>query len=424
MELCEPLTFKGREGSGHPGGRNSYLDASLAGTNPDSSKFAITYLLWGRYLYNPDTDAEVHRRYLRRVYGPSGLALGNALANSSRILPLVTTAWLPSASNHSFWPEIYSPTSMLPVNGASPYSDSPKPHNVSAISPLDPQLFSSIDQHAKDLVNGTKNFRYTPVEVLRWIEQMVSDSRESLKEAHRLAGNDVTSPRFREVEEDIEILNGLGLYFANLFRAALFYSICEHTDDANAAKQAMTAYQRARKAWNEMAERAEKIYTADISYGETPIRRGSWKDRLPEIDRDVASLDEYFSRKTLKSGSAHNAIEQVLRPKNRPALVATHNPPASFTDGTDLKLTIEAQDVVIESVLWYRHVNQGERWLSVVMEKTGSSHHAAIPGKYTDSPYPLQYYFELRTDKDSVIHPGLSLNFNNQPYYVVRSMKS
>src|ERR1035437_516726 len=29
MELCEPLTFKGREGSGHPGGRNAYADSTL-----------------------------------------------------------------------------------------------------------------------------------------------------------------------------------------------------------------------------------------------------------------------------------------------------------------------------------------------------------------------------------------------------------
>src|ERR1035437_9165409 len=29
LELMEPLSFKGREGSGHPGGRNAYVDASL-----------------------------------------------------------------------------------------------------------------------------------------------------------------------------------------------------------------------------------------------------------------------------------------------------------------------------------------------------------------------------------------------------------
>ena len=159
MELCEPLTFKGREGSGHTGGRNAYVDSSLATTHRDTSKFDFTYLLWGRYLYSPDTAPEVHNRVFRRGFGASGPALETALANSSRILPLITTAWLPSASNHSFWPELYTPVSILPSTGKPLYGDSPAPHNVSAISPLDPQLFSTIDQHAKNLITGTKDAR-------------------------------------------------------------------------------------------------------------------------------------------------------------------------------------------------------------------------------------------------------------------------
>ena len=162
MELCEPLTFKGREGSGHPGGRNSYTDSSLANVNRDTDKFAITYLLWGRYLYNPDAAPEVHNRLFRQAFGPSGSALETALASSSRILPLVTTAWLPSASNHSFWPELYTPVSILPPTGKPLYGDSPAPHNVSAISPLDPQLFSTIDQHAKDTFERHKECSLQP----------------------------------------------------------------------------------------------------------------------------------------------------------------------------------------------------------------------------------------------------------------------
>jgi hypothetical protein len=264
MELCEPLTFKGREGSGHPGGRNSYVDASLASINRDTRKFDITYLLWGRYLYNPDTGPEVHSRLFRHAFGSPGAMLEAALASSSRILPLITTAWLPSASNHSFWPELYSPISILPPPGKPLYSDSPAPHNVSAISPLDPQLFSTIDQHAKDLVSGSKNARYSPAEVIEWLEIMVRTSAQSLTAA-RAAGDSVAkSPEFRHVEEDILILNGLGLYYANLFRAALFYSIHEQGDTA-AAAQSIAAYRKARDAWANMAARAEKIYARDIS---------------------------------------------------------------------------------------------------------------------------------------------------------------
>ena len=229
MELCEPLTFKGREGSGNPGGRNTYADASLASPALDTAKFAVTYMLWGRYLYNPDTAPDFHHRYLAQAFGPAGPALETALAHSSRILPLVTTAWCPSASNHEFWPEILTPVSILPITGRPLYTDSPAPHNVSAISPLDPQLFTTIDQHAKRSVSEGKDARYNTSEVITWLETLVATSTKGLAAARTAAGSKARTPEFRRAEEDILILNGLGTYYANLFRAALAYSTYELT---------------------------------------------------------------------------------------------------------------------------------------------------------------------------------------------------
>ena len=54
----EPLTFKGREGSGHAGGRCAYADKTLDPGIDDWKKFAPSYRLWGRHLYNPDATPE------------------------------------------------------------------------------------------------------------------------------------------------------------------------------------------------------------------------------------------------------------------------------------------------------------------------------------------------------------------------------
>jgi hypothetical protein len=421
MELCEPLTFKGREGSGNPGGRNSYADSSLANIKRDTSKFAITYLLWGRYLYNPDTAPEVHHRFFRQAFGPSGPALEAALASSSRILPLITTAWLPSASNHSFWPELYTPISILPPTGKPLYSDSPAPHNVSAISPLDPQLFSTIDQHAKDLIGGTKNARYSPGEVIEWLETMVRTSTQSLAVARVNAGSRAKSPEFRQVEQDILVLNGLGLYYAYLFRAALLYSIHRQTGDPAAAERSLAAYRKARNAWANMAERADAIYTTDISYGDIPIRRGSWVGRLPEIDRDLAALERHYGGSPIQRALAGKAIRKATEAFPRPAIAAEHTVPGTFSPGSDLYLTIATPATVTESTLWYRHVNHGERWLSTPMQKTGNAHSASVPGSYTNSPYPLQYYFELHTTDVATLHPPFTPTLSNQPYYAIIS---
>ena len=424
MELCEPLTFKGREGSGHPGGRNSYLDTSLGNIRRDTSKFNITYLLWGRYLYNQETAPEVHHRFFRQAFGSSsGPVLEAALASSSRILPLITTAWLPSASNHSFWPELYTPISILPPTGKPLYGDSPAPHNVSAISPLDPQLFSTIDQHAKDIVNGTKNARYSPGEIIEWLETMVSTSTKSLATARTSGDARAKSPEFRQAEEDILVLNGLGLYYANLFRAALYYSIYEQTGDPTAGALSLAAYRKGRDAWANMAERADKIYSIDISYGDIPVRRGHWSDRLPQIDHDLAAIEKYFSDKPTRPARAGRAIQQADKISRRPVVEVKHTVPKAFRSGSDLPLTVITPAIVTESVLWYRHVNHAERWVSAPMQKAGNLHTAFISGSYTGSPYPLQYYFELRMTDAATLHPPFNPTFSNQPYYVVLSAK-
>ena len=49
-----------------------------------------------------------------------------ALAAASRILPIVTTAHMPSAANNNYWPEIYTNQSMVDP-GKNPYTDTPAP---------------------------------------------------------------------------------------------------------------------------------------------------------------------------------------------------------------------------------------------------------------------------------------------------------
>ncbi len=438
MEYCDPLTFKGREGSGHPGGRNSYADSALAAYHPDTSKFALTYFHWGHGLYGGGYGLELDfpNRVFSTIYGPCGPDLRMALAHSSRILPLITTAWLPSASNHSFWPELYTPISILPPTGRPLYTDSPAPHNVSAISPLDPQLFSSIDDHAKNIVAGKLDARYNPTEVAAWLEFLVDRSTQLLALARTKAGPRATSPDFRRVEEDILILNGLGLYYANLFRAALLYSIHEQTGDPNAGTESLAAYRKARDAWATMAKRASTIYTADISYGDIPIRRGHWADRLPAIDKDLSDLEEHYAASSTQQSSATKAIELATQkpaynevPFLRLNFTVRFTAPDTFQPGSPLTLHLTTVGPTT-AILWYRHVNQAERWRSVPMQKTGpikgqtypaefhpNPYTATIPANYTNSPYPLQYYFEFRTVTDATMYPMLHIDQAVQPYF-------
>jgi hypothetical protein len=54
------------------------------------------------------------------------------------------------------------------------------------------------------------------------------------------------------------------------------------------------------------------------------------------------------------------------------------------------------------------------------MQSGANSYTAAIPGDYTSSIYPLQYYFELRGGGNAAwFYPALNPTLSNQPYYAV-----
>jgi hypothetical protein len=81
--------------------------------------------------------------------------------------------------------------------------------------------------------------------------------------------------------------------------------------------------------------------------------------------------------------------------------------------------------------LAYRHVDQAERFRTLDLTPAGTGgevrFRGEIPAAYTDSPYPLQYYFVLRDGAGRArLWPGLDAagpepRLANQPYYVVRA---
>ncbi|QHN03278.1 hypothetical protein FTO74_07790 [Granulicella sp. WH15] len=424
IEICEPLTFKGREGSGHPGGRCAYVDASMNPKLGDWQKFEYTYRLWGRMLYNPDTKPEVWRRYLTKDFGPAYDSVERALANASRVLPLVTTAHLPSASNHSFWPEMYENMPIVPGQ-KSPYNDTPDPKLFGTVSPLDPQLFSTIVEHIHGLLGGDASAKYSPAEVAQWLEDYTNVASQSLELARKQARSR-TSPEFRRMEEDVLIQIGLGQFFAAKLRSAMLFEIYLQTGNEEAGKLALTAYQKARTAWFTMAERAKGVYVADVSYGNIPMRRGHWMDRIPDIDKDVAAMQAKLRDGSIKPSDASHAttaIHAVTMKPHRASSGCSHTAATSFHPGQPLPLSLHltgSGDAPSAVKLYYRHVNQGERWKTVSMEKKQQMYTAEIPGDYTNSLYPLQYYFELTKDTSAAwFYPAFNTTLSNQPYYAL-----
>ena len=114
------------------------------------------------------------------------------------------------------------------------------------------------------------------------------------------------------------------------------------------------------------------------------------------------------------------AIRAVMSKAHRPAVACVHAPAEAFRAGEALSVAFNVEGgASLSAVLHYRHVNHGERWRVAPMELRGAAFHGAIDAEYTNSPYGLQYYFELRRDMVAWLYPAFNSTLSNEPYYTV-----
>jgi hypothetical protein len=291
-----------------------------------------------------------------------------------------------------------------------PYGDTVVPKRLGTVSSLDPQLFSTIEEHAAELLAGQKSRKYSPSEVAEWLEHMTQQASHAIASAGKLTSN--KTPAFRRLEEDVWIQVGLGRFFSGQIRSALFFELYLKTGDPAAQQRAISTYQEARNAWAEMANRAAAIYQADVTFGETAVRRGHWLDRLPAIDLDLNAMRS-FSRE--RAGDASKAIELASAHPTRSRFNCEHIPAKLFTSGEEITLTC-VRPAGVAATLFYRHVDQAERWESVVLD----GDRVNIPPAYSNTVFAIQYYFELTDAAGNVsLYPGFEADLANQPYLVI-----
>ena len=420
VDIMEPLSFKGRRGSGIAGDRCAYADVSLR-TRWDWEKYIYGHRVWGRLLYNPDSDPDPWQRYMKTELGPGAQAMEKALASASRILPTVTTAHAASAGNNTYWPEVYLNQSLVDADHPGPYRDSPVPRVFGNVSPLDPQLFARINDFADELLEGKRSGKISPLEVAQWIEDYAAAATTELAGATSRAKKD--SAGFRRFAIDVEIQAGLGRFFGAKFRSGVLYRIYERSQDRAALEACLRHYRIARAAWAELANRAKLVYVADITVGENPQLRGHWLDRLAAMDADIEAVAARLS--AANSGTSSTkvaaAIKEALGRPQRRAVQCSHKPPARFQGGQPLEIVAAVEGSPSSVLLHYRHLNQAERFNTAEMNRA-AEYRSVIPAAYTASTYPLQYYFEVQSGAGAALYPGYAHDRPGTPYFVVRSI--
>jgi hypothetical protein len=420
VEWCEPQSFKGRMGTGIPGQRFSYQKHGLA-TKQDWRKYAYQYRVWGRLLYNPDAPRDSWLRWLATECGDAAEPCEAGLSLASRVLPLVTLAHGPSASNNHYWPEIATNLGLVDGSGRRAFAfDMEGPVRFGNAPTFDSALFATAREYAEHLLAGETCHLYTPLDVADWLDDMADGCEMALTRARRAA--DFGRPEVQRITADVQILGGIARHFAERFRAACWAELFVATKVSALMEPVLDHARRAVLAWEGIAAVSRDLYPDDITYGPQSWLRGSWHSRLPEMQAellDLESLRGYGGTESVQPDARAAAAIEALRAR-RPTVAGG---PLTESDGRfapGRPYAVRIRSVAdADPILHYRHVNQAERWRSTAMHRNGDGFAAEIPADYTESDFHLQYFVSLTRQGQAVLVPGLEGNLANEPYVTV-----
>ncbi len=416
VELCEPLSFKGRMGTGIKNGRYNYSEKKLR-TKYDWQKYIYTYKVWGRCVYNYETINDSYARYYKKLFGNASEHLINSLSFASKILPFFTLVHGVSASNNSYWPEMYENMSIVKKAPNLPYSyDLHKPSRFGMSTSHDPNLIMSPIELAVCIHNKKTINRYSPITMSNWLMEYSNKSDYHLKKGIKNFKNKSDS-EFKRLEIDINILIGLGKFFAYKIKSACYWELFLKEHKYNLGLHALKFYKKSYKEWSMISEISKKFYLPDLTYGPQSWLRGRWDDRLPAIKEDIDKMSKSLNKFKLKKINK-DIHYKYLKWKNNQRFKITHEVNKQING---LLIIISKYKKQKNSKLYinFRQVNQSKTWVrKIINTEKREIISSIISNKLIKEDYPIQYYFELVVKNYSSFCPGINWKLSNQPYYI------
>jgi hypothetical protein len=420
----EPLSLKGKKGSGHESGRDLYRRDDLKLGIDDWRKYRYTLRLFGRLGYAPDAAPETWLRILRAEYGADAERVEAALASASRIIPLITAVHAPAAAQNMYWPEIYTDVPLITDPVPTPdrwkrqgwakdaSGDMDAPYLFHHVSPLDPVLYYGIHEHAKDQLTGTVDGRTTPLEVADELTRLAS---AVLAAAGERPDNEQASAQVVRALVDAVISARIGLFFAAKIRAGHELSVAEVAARPAAAARAVHHYEEAISQWDLLCEVAD-VYSEDLSFGQADYARGHWRDRRPAMAADLERLRERSADAGATEGGAAAAVGGSAE---MPSIAVEHDPATDVEiAGDTLRIRLQTGPGVWSVLLYRRPVDQSAAWSSDPMTASAESSWQVDVAAGTGE-YPTQYFFEVVGPDAARRWPGYDPVASRTPYFVV-----
>src|SRR5262245_19186782 len=373
------------------------------------------FQVFGRLGYNPNTPPEVWRKEFERRFGKEAASfVEQALHRASWVLPM--------AQAYNF------PYNRFPTTRG--WVEKQRREDLPAYAkaePSDTEQFLSIEEAARNLLEGKDSAKRHPLRTSQWFAQASADVLRLVGEAEKRVGKD-RNKEFDSTMVDLKILANLALYHSRRIHAGLSYALFKQSQDATALDDAIAREGRAIQAWEKLVEAAGDVYNDNLMMGlPSSGLSGHWKDELVELKKGLKALQQEREGFRPAAGQNNALVASFLSRKtapgndNEPPTLTLHPTPSAPAE-KPLSVTVEARDPSgVKSVrLRYRSVNQYQDYRTLEMTPTGKrdQYHAVIPAEHVLPQWDLMYFIEaIDARGNGTIYPDLE---KEAPYVVVK----
>lgn len=421
FELMVPLTMRGgREFDRHTGWK-LFRDERY---QPDfeDGRYWMFYRLFGRIGYDSACPSEGWMQEMQKRLGEKAEDAVKILALSSKILPFITAFHFPEHPQLWYWPEMNTGASLFREHNhhywfhveKDTYQDS---------QACDEGLFYSVSDYVKErggekeTESSAADCRYTPFQVYDWLKQ-ITDTLDSYLEGKEEEDNNW---EWNGILLDARMTNTLAKFHMYKMMASMGLAHYEYRQDGRYLADALNQMKIAEKFWIELANLGDAYHEQlDFSAGACSQRQGHWRDYCPEIQKDIAKLEELV--KEYEAASENAAITlPVYQERGHMEWKPEAIVPKNHKAGENLEIQVSCQGV---EHLWlcYRHTNHLDGvFVRQEMQKTDNGFVGMIDGDYITSDWDLMVMLQTRDDfGNGMIWPGIGNKEEPMPYWLVK----
>ena len=421
FQVNAPLSLKYGHELSHKEAWNTFADESLRSGKWEDERFWMWYTMFGRLGYRTDTHEKVWLREFDSHFGKGrGKILEQALAEASKIIPMITTVHMPVHPSLRYWTEMSTGFALFDENNLySPQKyDFQSGITYGSTEPSDHGMFYGIEEYVNDCVNGTMAGKYTPVQYAGWLQTLADGVEEKISQAQAVPEKG-DNAEYKALLVDLRMLCDMARYHAYKIRAALELAWWKHNKDTAHLKACETLFRRALRYWELLSEKGDKAYYHDLDFSSagSKTRRGTWRDLKKELEADLNTIE-----KLLDGASVTDTLYK--KEKEEKELCLSSEFPAEVKAGSDIRIRVSKTGVGIwpdTPVLHYRHVNQTEGLFhTLVMTETGEGYEAVIPGEYVTADWDLMVYITVQKRNGICsMYPGIYNPVYPYPYHVI-----